>query len=112
LFLRTYLAAVLAGRVYHAGMRKLLTVLLLLFGGLVFGGQAVASVAVGYDDCCLHGCKGMTQCANAACQSCAAPQPAPPPGSPAAPVAEALRWRVASVLFDAGLRCEPWTPPD
>ncbi|MBI3349364.1 MAG: hypothetical protein HY020_19400 [Burkholderiales bacterium] len=92
-------------------MRKLLTVLLVLFGCLTFVGQAVAGAA-GYDDCCLHGCKGMTQCASAACHTCAAPQQAPLPDRPAAPAPDGRHWHESAAPFDTGPRRKPWTPPD
>ena len=93
-------------------MRKLFVVLLMLFGCLAFMGQAVASATAGYDDCCLHGCKGMTQCAGATCQTCAAPQPAPLPSQPAAPAADGRHWGAAETAFAAGPRLSLWTPPD
>lgn len=83
-----------------------------LLGCLGVVGQATASVAAGYSDCCLQGCKGMVQCASASCQACAAPQPAPPAGQPLPPGLDELAWPEADVPFDAGPRREPWKPPD
>lgn len=93
-------------------MRKLLAVFIVLLGCLAFVGQAAASTSAGYSDCCLHGCKGMTQCASASCQTCAAPQLAPTPHRPQATTADGATWRLAAAPFDAGLQPEPWTPPD
>lgn len=93
-------------------MRKWLAIVVMLFCGLAFVGQAVASASAGYSDCCLQGCEGMAQCANAACQACAAPQPAPMAAHVAVPVAGEPAWRSADVSFESGQRCKPWTPPD
>lgn len=93
-------------------MRKLVAVLIVLFGCFAFIGQAVASASAGYSDCCLHGCKGMTQCASVSCQTCAAPQAVPAPELPLAPIGAGMTWCLAAIPFDAGLRREPWTPPD
>jgi hypothetical protein len=93
-------------------MRKLLAVLAVLFGCLAFVGQAAASASAGYSDCCLQGCEGMAHCASASCQTCAAPQPAPAPQRHAATAAEGVQWGSTAVSFNAGLRPEPWAPPD
>lgn len=93
-------------------MRKLLAVLAVLFGCLAFVGQAAASASAGYSDCCLQGCEGMAHCASATCQTCAAPQPAPAPQRHAVPAAEGVQWGSTAVSFNAGLRPEPWAPPD
>jgi len=93
-------------------MRKLLAMVLVLFGCLTFVGQAVASVSAGYSDCCLHGCKGMAQCANASCQACATPQPAPLSDQPVVPAPDAGHGCVPQASLDAGPSHEPWTPPD
>lgn len=93
-------------------MRKWWVVFIVLLGCLGFVGQATASVAAGYSDCCLQGCKGMAQCASASCQACAAPQPAPPAGQPPLQGPEELAWPAADAPFDAGPRREPWLPPD
>lgn len=93
-------------------MRKFLAFMLVLFSCLTFVGQAVASVSANYSDCCLQGCKGMTQCANAACQACAAPQAAPVPQGMAVPPSKELAGPLPALPFDPGLAPEPWTPPD
>ena len=93
-------------------MRKLLAIVLVLFGCLAFVGQATASVSAGYSDCCLNGCNGMAQCASAACQACAAPQPAPLMERPATMDAGDTAWQVAPAPFATGPQQEPWTPPD
>lgn len=93
-------------------MRKWFAVLVVLLGCLSFAGQSAASAAVGYDDCCLQACEGMLQCANAACQSCAVPHPAPLPGTPSAKAPAGACWREAQTAFNAGCRTRPWTPPD
>lgn len=93
-------------------MRKLFAVFLVLFGCLTFVGQAVASTSAGYSDCCLQGCKGMVHCASAACQACAAPQPAPAPRAMVAHQPDAPHWPLANTSFDAGPRRQPWNPPD
>jgi hypothetical protein len=93
-------------------MRKLLAIVVMLFCGLAFVGQTLASASAGYSDCCLQGCEGMARCANAACQACAAPQPAPMVAQLPAPVTGEPQWLSAHFSFDAGLRPEPWTPPD
>lgn len=99
-------------RAYHRHMRKWLAVFVVLFSCLTWVGQAAASASAGYSDCCLQGCKGMSQCASAGCQACAAPQPAPLMGLPVTPVVEAPRWRPAQAAFDTGPCRGPWTPPD
>ena len=99
-------------RAYHHDMRKLLAMVLVLFGCLTFVGQAVASVSAGYSDCCLQGCKGMAQCANVSCQACAAPQPAPMADQAEMPAPDARHWRASPASFDGGPSHEPWTPPD
>ncbi|RZL37859.1 MAG: hypothetical protein EOP35_07440 [Rubrivivax sp.] len=93
-------------------MRKLLALVLVLSGCLAFIGQAFASTQAGYADCCLHGCKGMAQCASAVCQACAAPQAAPLPGQPPELASDGPLWPLAEATFDAGSRPQPWTPPD
>ena len=94
------------------GMRKLLAVLVVLLGCLTFIGQAAASASAGYSDCCLQGCKGMSQCAHTACQTCAAPQPAPMAGQPPARAVAEPPWPATDTPFDAGTGRGPWTPPD
>ncbi len=93
-------------------MRKLIAVFIVLLGCLAFVGQAAASTSAVYSDCCLHGCKGMTQCAGAGCQACAAPQLAPTPQKPLTINADGSMWHHATATFDTGLQPKPWTPPD
>jgi hypothetical protein len=93
-------------------MRKLLGVLVLLFGCLTFVGQAVASAASPYHDCCMQGCKGMTHCASAACQNCASPATAPPAAPLSAHAAAPTSWPVATTHFAPGASRAPWCPPD
>ena len=93
-------------------MRKWWVAFIVVLGCLGFAGQATASVAAAYSDCCLQGCKGMASCASASCQACAAPQPAPPAGQPLLPGREAPAWPAADAPFDAGPCREPWKPPD
>lgn len=93
-------------------MRKLLAIVVVLLGCLGLVGQAAASVSAGYSDCCLQGCKGMSQCASAVCQACAAPQSAPPPAVSFTWAVEEPRWQLHQPEFEAGLAREPWTPPD
>lgn len=93
-------------------MRKLLAVLMVLFGWLAFVGQAVAGASAGYSECCMDGCKGMTQCASATCQTCAAPQPAPLGEALPTAVLADEHLRQSATPFEAGLRRGPWIPPD
>ncbi|RZJ07977.1 MAG: hypothetical protein EOP39_14975 [Rubrivivax sp.] len=93
-------------------MRRFFAVFVVLLG-LAFAAQAMASATAGYSDCCLQGCKGVSHCASAACQACAAPQPAPaqdilrakaPPDPP--------RWQPAPEPFIESQAAAPWRPPD
>ena len=93
-------------------MRKLLVAFVMLFGCLTFVGQAVASATAGYSDCCLHGCAGTLQCADAACQGCALPQPALLPDTVALPAHDGRGWHSAALPLDAGPARGPWRPPD
>lgn len=97
---------------YHQRMRKLLGVLVVLFGCLTFVGQAVAGAASPYNDCCMQGCKGMTHCASAACQTCASPATAPTSSLPLAHDATPASWPVATAHFGPGASRAPWCPPD
>lgn len=92
-------------------MRKLWD-LIALVAGIFFAAQSSWAAVAVYNDCCLHGCEGMAQCANPTCQICQAATAAPAPAEPlqfhsphqAAPAAAPLPPYM--VMEDI------WSPPD
>lgn len=92
-------------------MRRFFALFVMLLG-LAFAGQAMASATAGYSDCCLQGCKGVSHCASAACQACAAPQPAPAGDALKLPSPGEPRWQPALVPFISSQATAPWRPPD
>lgn len=93
-------------------VNKLLTLLIALLGCLAYVGQVSANSAARYSDCCVQGCHGMAHCVSDACQSCAAPQSAPPGGSKPQIKTAGSDWLTASVDFAPGAAKVPWRPPD
>lgn len=95
---------------YIAGMRKLLALLVLLFGVLLAAEPLLASPACG--DCCDLDCKAMVQCVGMNCQPCAASACATATQPPAAAMPAAKAAPIKNETPPTAPVTEIWTPPD
>ncbi|MDN3920894.1 hypothetical protein [Roseateles violae] len=93
-------------------MRKLLALIAVLLGCLMFVGQSMAATSARYSDCCLQGCEGLMQCANLACEVCVLPQVIPASPSIVIPSPAQAEPSLSGKRLRVGPLREPWNPPD